>query len=66
MMSRNAMKIGGTMNINKLIADAHKFADKAIAQTDQFSVKQWLQAEYTGKNWHKVIIVITLLVALAI
>lgn len=54
------------MNLDKLIADAHKFADKAIAQTEQFSVKQWLQAEYTGKNWHKVIIVIILLVALAI
>lgn len=54
------------MNLDKLIADAHKFADKAIAQTEHYGVKEWLQADYTGKNWHKVIIVITLLVALAI
>ena len=54
------------MNINKLIADAHKFADKAINKAEQHSVKEWLQADYTGKNWHKVIIVITLLVALVI
>lgn len=52
------------MNINKLIKDAHKFADKAIADAEANVVLEWFEAEYTGKNWHKVIIVITILLAL--
>jgi len=64
MMSRSVMKIGGKMNINKLIKDAHKFADKAIEDAEANAVLEWFEAEYTGKNWHKVIIVITILLAL--
>ncbi len=52
------------MNINKLIKDAHKFADKAIEDAEANAVLEWFEAEYTGKNWHKVIIVITILLAL--